>query len=240
MFFLDYLFRLCKSPTHHEVRTAPFTARFAPQSCESDPRPIFILCGHARDMSMPFSPSPSAQSVRTVKPEGGSMSNMNRRTFVATSTSLLATGLSWMLERGAEGAMQDGTSHPMRTGTTMEGHHHKMEAEMQRCIQQCQDCHARCIELINHCLMVGGRHAAPTHIRLLMDCAQLCTVTADFMARDSAFHDRTCQLCAELCRSCADSCAEVAGDDQLVRECVDLCHRCAESCDRMTSHGTAS
>lgn len=168
------------------------------------------------------------------------MSDMNRRTFVATSMSLLATGLSWILARGTEGAMQDGASHPMATGTTIEGHHHKMAAEMQRCIQLCQDCHARCIELISHCLMAAGRQAAPTHIRLLMDCAQLCTVTADFMARESAFHDRTCTLCAELCRRCAESCVQIAGDDQLVKECAELCRRCAESCDRMVSYGAAS
>jgi hypothetical protein len=168
------------------------------------------------------------------------MSDISRRTFLATSTSLVATGVSVTLARGAEAAMQDGGSHPMATGTTMEGHHHHMEAEMQRCIQICQDCHTSCIQLISHCLAAGGRHAAPAHIRLLMDCAQLCTVTADFMARTSVFHDRTCTLCAELCRRCAESCEQIAGEDQLVKQCAELCRRCAESCERMASPGAAS
>lgn len=166
------------------------------------------------------------------------MSAMNRRTFVTTSASLLATGASAMLWRGAEAAMQETAPHPSGKGAAMDGHH--MSEDMQRCIQLCQDCHARCIQLISHCLAVGGRHATPTHIRLLMDCAQLCTVTADFMARDSALHDRTCTVCAELCRRCAENCDQVSGEDQLVKQCAELCRRCAESCERMASHGAAS
>jgi hypothetical protein len=167
------------------------------------------------------------------------MSGMNRRTFVTTGASILATGASWVLVRGADAATHDGIAHPGANNTAIDEHRHNMGAEMQRCIQLCQDCHARCVQLINHCLTVGGRHADPAHIRLLTDCAQLCTVTADFMARNSAFHDRTCALCVELCRRCAESCEQVAGNDQLVKQCAELCRRCAESCDRMASHSAA-
>ena len=170
------------------------------------------------------------------------MSNMNRRTFVTTGASFLATGASWMLVENAETAAQAAAPHPLAMGTTgvaNDEHHHAMGEEMQRCIQLCQDCHALCIQLIDHCLTVGGRFAAPAHIRILMDCAQLCTVTADFMARASSFHDRTCTLCAELCRRCAESCDQVAGNDQLIKQCAELCRRCAESCDRMASKGVA-
>ncbi|OQW40545.1 MAG: ferredoxin [Nitrospira sp. HN-bin3] len=114
-----------------------------------------------------------------------------------------------------------------------------MNVDMQRCIRLCRDCHAQCIELLDHCVTLGGRHVAPAHIRLLMDCAQLCTVTADFMARASALHDRTCTLCAEACRRCAESCAQLAGSDQLLKQCAELCRHCAESCDRMAIHSAA-
>lgn len=166
------------------------------------------------------------------------MSDINRRTLVTTGASLLATGASLMLLRGAEAALEDGTVCPAATGASMDGHRHMAE-EMQRCIQLCHDCHVTCIQMIDHCLKLGSRQAAPDHIRLLMDCAQMCTITADFMARASSFHDRMCRLCAELCRSCADSCIGVAGDDQTVKQCAELCHRCAESCDRMASNKAA-
>lgn len=170
--------------------------------------------------------------------EGGFMSDINRRTLVTTGASLLATSASLILFRSAEAAMQDGAPHSSGHRTAMDGHR-SMAEEMQRCIQLCHDCHATCIQMIDHCLALGGRYAAPAHIRLLMDCAQMCTITADFMARTSSFHDRTCRLCAELCRSCADSCVRVAGDDQTVKHCAELCRRCAESCDHMASNKSA-
>ena len=168
--------------------------------------------------------------------EGARMSHMNRRTFVTTGASLLATGASAMLWRGAEAATQEGTPHPSANRMTMEGHH--SSEEMNRCIQLCQECHVSCIQMIGHCLRLGGRYATSDHLRLLMDCAQMCTTTADFMARGSFVHDRTCGLCSELCGRCASSCKQVAEGDQIVKQCAELCLRCAESCDRMASKGT--
>lgn len=178
--------------------------------------------------------------MRTMSYEGGCMSAISRRTFVTTGASILATGASMLLVRDVEAATQNAAPHHSGSGTvgTATDTHH-MGEEMRRCIQLCQDCHAHCIQLISHCLTVGGRHAAPAHIRLLMDCAQLCTVTADFMARASAFHDRTCSLCAELCRRCAESCEQIAADDPMVKQCAELCRRCAESCDRMATKSAA-
>lgn len=180
------------------------------------------------------------------------MSGISRRTFVTTSASLLATGASLMMLRGVDAATHDAAQDPLQQSnalpepallqasggaTTMEDHH--MSEDMRRCIQLCQDCHALCIQLIGHCLQLGGRHAAPDHIRLLMDCAQMCTITADYMARGSSLHDRTCGLCAEICRLCAESCERVQGNDQMVKQCVEMCRRCAGSCERMSSKGAA-
>src|SRR5262245_8593933 len=60
---------------------------------------------------------------------------------------------------------------------TMDEHH--MNEDMKRCIRLCQDCHTLCIQTIGHCVKVGGRYAAPDHIRLLEDCAQMCATTSD-------------------------------------------------------------
>lgn len=164
------------------------------------------------------------------------MSPMNRRTFVTTGAYLLATGTSVMLGGKIEASPQEGAPHPSAKRIMTEEHH--MNEEMKRCIQLCQECHVRCIQIIGHCLQLGGRLATPEHLRLLMDCAQMCTTTADFMARQSSVHDRACSLCSELCRQCASNCDRVAGDDQIVKQCAELCRSCADSCDRMASKGT--
>ena len=111
--------------------------------------------------------------------------------------------------------------------------HQTISQDMRQCIQECITCHQVCLETIQHCLAMGGRHAEQPHIRLLADCAQICTVSADFMLRGSPLHERTCGVCAEVCQQCADDCERMAGGDQLMKRCADTCRRCAESCRQM-------
>lgn len=106
--------------------------------------------------------------------------------------------------------------------------------DMQRCIQDCQTCHQVCIETVTHCLQKGGKHAAPEHIRLLLDCAEICQTSANFMQRNSDLHGRTCGVCAEVCEACARSCDELA-DDEVMKRCADECRRCAASCREMST-----
>ena len=109
-----------------------------------------------------------------------------------------------------------------------------MDAEMERCIQNCLECHRICLETIPHCLGMGGVHAAPMHIRLLQDCAQICQTSADFMIRGSNLHIYTCAACAEVCDRCADDCERIDKNDGQMKACADLCRRCAASCHRMS------
>ena len=60
------------------------------------------------------------------------------------------------------------------------------------CIQNCQDCHRACLQTLAYCLRQGGRHAEGDHLRLLMDCADICLTSAAFMIRGSDLHAHTC------------------------------------------------
>jgi hypothetical protein len=110
-----------------------------------------------------------------------------------------------------------------------------VSAEMQQCIDECMRCHATCIRTASHCLELGGKHAEPAHIRLLLDCAQICQTSADFMLRGSERHQLTCRLCAEICRACADECERMAGKDEMIAACAAECRRCQQSCERMAA-----
>jgi hypothetical protein len=107
--------------------------------------------------------------------------------------------------------------------------------DLQRCIEECQQCHAACLATVNHCLDMGGPHADPAHIGLLLDCAQICQTSADFMLRMSDRHHVTCRVCAEVCRACAEDCERLAGGDAMMRECAEQCRRCRASCERMAA-----
>jgi hypothetical protein len=110
-----------------------------------------------------------------------------------------------------------------------------LSRDMQECVDNCVNCHAICVQTTAHCLELGGKHAAPEHIRLLQDCAQICATSADFMLRGSELHHRTCGVCAEACRACAEDCERMAGSDEMMRQCAEQCRRCAESCQRMAA-----
>ena len=112
-------------------------------------------------------------------------------------------------------------------------HSHEISEEMKTCIQNCLDCHRVCTETAAHCLQMGGKHADPHHIGLLLDCAAICATSAGFLMRSSHFHSRTCGVCAEICGECAVECSKMADADMTMKECADSCRRCAESCKKM-------
>lgn len=112
------------------------------------------------------------------------------------------------------------------------GMEHDMSAVMKQCIQNCTNCHNICVETTAHCLQMGGKHVEAAHLKSLLDCADTCRISADFMLRESAQYTQSCGLCAEACTRCADSCAKFA-DDAKMKACADECRRCAQSCSEM-------
>ena len=105
---------------------------------------------------------------------------------------------------------------------------------MQQCIEECLSCHRVCLETVTYCLQQGGKHAEATHIQTLLDCAEICQTSANFMLRSSELHGRTCAACAEVCERCAESCEQM-GEDEQMRACAEACRRCADSCRQMAA-----
>ncbi|MFH5803087.1 four-helix bundle copper-binding protein [Alienimonas sp. DA493] len=105
------------------------------------------------------------------------------------------------------------------------------DANMQQCIDTCQECHRTCLDhFSNVCLEKGGEHVEQTHARLMLDCIQICATCADFMIRGSELHGYVCRACSEVCKKCADSCEKVG-----MTECADQCRKCAETCAAMAA-----
>jgi hypothetical protein len=112
---------------------------------------------------------------------------------------------------------------------------HQVSGEMRDCIANCSECHNACVETMAHCLAMGGKHAEASHIHKLLDCAQVCATSADFMLRGSELHARVCGVCAEACARCAESCERLAEGDELMLRCAEVCRRCAASCRQMAA-----
>lgn len=115
--------------------------------------------------------------------------------------------------------------------------HHATNPALEECIKKCLDCHHICLETaMNHCLETGGKHTEPAHFRLMMNCAEICQTSANFMLSGSDLHHLTCGVCAEVCRRCADDCERIGDMD----ECVQACRECADSCDRMAGKSSGA
>lgn len=104
--------------------------------------------------------------------------------------------------------------------------------DMQACIEECMNCHGACTDTMAYCLEEGGEHARAAHITLLLDCAEICQTSANFMLRGSGRHATTCEACAKICEQCAEAC-EQFGDDEQMKLCAEACRSCAESCREM-------
>ena len=87
---------------------------------------------------------------------------------------------------------------------------YQIDQDMHQCIQNCLDCHSFCSNTVMYCLQKGGMHAELAHIRLMLDCAEICQTSANFMLRGSELHTRTCGICAEICDRCAASCRQMS------------------------------
>lgn len=110
--------------------------------------------------------------------------------------------------------------------------HTSTHSSMEQCIDNCWDCHRVCLESVAHCLEKGGKHSEPRHISLLLECAEICQTSANFMLQGSSFHSRTCEVCAEVCDACAESCERLSADPEM-KKCAEACRKCADSCRQM-------
>lgn len=67
-------------------------------------------------------------------------------------------------------------------------------------------------------------------IRLDMDCADICTLTATLIARGSEHGNHLLKECAEICNACADECEKHTHMEHC-KSCAEACRKCAEASD---------
>lgn len=102
----------------------------------------------------------------------------------------------------------------------------------ERCIDASLHCFRVCTQMASiHCLQIGGEHAQPGHLRVMLECAEACRANAQFLLIDGEYANVLCESCAHICRACAESCRMLEG----MHDCVAACERCAERCEAMAN-----
>jgi hypothetical protein len=102
------------------------------------------------------------------------------------------------------------------------------------CIQACNDCADACNHCAVACLREPNVKQLARCIQLDIDCAAVCRLAADVMARGGELAGVICEACAQACDACAEECAQHTKMPHC-QECADACHRCAEECRRIVS-----
>jgi hypothetical protein len=104
-------------------------------------------------------------------------------------------------------------------------------------VQAAAECAFTCTTCADACLEEDDPAAQRKCIRLNLDCAEICSVTAKLIARpgaqDQGLLRAQLDACATACRACADECDEHADHMEHCRICAEACRACAEACDRM-------
>jgi hypothetical protein len=68
-------------------------------------------------------------------------------------------------------------------------------------------------------------------VKVALDCAAICRLVGELIARDSRFAREMYLVCARVCDATAAECEkQAAGHCQV---CVEICKNCADECRRM-------
>lgn len=108
-----------------------------------------------------------------------------------------------------------------------------------RCIEECFACAQSCTSCADACLSEEMVAQLRKCIRLNLDCADICEVTARVLTRQTEYDAPTSkalvQACREACTTCAEECASHADMHEHCKICADVCRRCSEACDALLS-----
>ncbi|MCL6479062.1 MAG: four-helix bundle copper-binding protein [Peptococcaceae bacterium] len=91
-----------------------------------------------------------------------------------------------------------------------------------------QDCEAVCENTATVVLVRPDVQARTMQLLLLRDCADVCTLTAKYIARCSMFARNLAYLCADICEICGNHC--LRHPDPESQYCGRVCLNCAKEC----------
>lgn len=104
----------------------------------------------------------------------------------------------------------------------------RLSDEQRECIENCTEAAQACEWCADECL---GDPEMEGCARLCRDVADLTSLHARFMARDSAYSTSLAEVCAEACEACAEECERHQAEHCQV--CAKVLKTCAESCRKM-------
>jgi len=105
------------------------------------------------------------------------------------------------------------------------------DSEMSECIDNCSEAAQACEVCADACAEEGEEMARC--LRLCRDVADLASLHARFMTRESEFHAELASVCANAFEECRDECEQFDMDH--CQTCVEVLEPAIESCRSMAA-----
>lgn len=99
------------------------------------------------------------------------------------------------------------------------------------CIEACNACATACAHCAGACLLEDDPKPLAICIQMDLDCAAICRLASDAMARGSKNASAICALCADICEACGEECSRHKMDH--CQACAEACRTCAQACRSM-------
>ncbi|MEW9124155.1 MAG: four-helix bundle copper-binding protein [Thermotaleaceae bacterium] len=98
----------------------------------------------------------------------------------------------------------------------------------QQVLASLQNCEVMCEHMTMYMKYRYDVQYRVVQLQLLRDCADMCGITAKYIARTSCSAKITAGLCACICELCAVECAKFPDPES--QHCAQVCLHCARDC----------
>lgn len=102
--------------------------------------------------------------------------------------------------------------------------------QYQELIQILHDCVSECNHCFDACLREEDGKMMAQCIRLDRECADICALLEQAIARNSPFVPELAKVCAIVCEACGDECEKHSEHHEHCRRCAEACRRCEKAC----------
>lgn len=100
------------------------------------------------------------------------------------------------------------------------------DPETRACIEAFQTCEQLCLRTLPFVCNEISRPLQADLVRVILDCAEMCRLAANFLVRDSEHYIRVCREASEICGDLATHCEAVEGLGGL----HSVCDECVAAC----------
>ncbi len=121
--------------------------------------------------------------------------------------------------------------HRLLADTQAKDNNGAMKEQMQSCIDACTQCHQACRRMLAALSRNRGDGQVDPSMQVLLECSDLCALSAGLQLVQSPYSRRVCEICADACRECEHQCMGT----EIGEACAQACRACAESCEAMAA-----